>query len=85
MQDKDCQDIVERLAKLEQKTEDLEDFVKDMLVNKIDDLERKVGKKLGNTKEIVEKRFKWMLELFVLFFISTVIPLIALIIMVARG
>lgn len=85
MQDRDCQDIVERLAKLEQKTADLEDFVKDLLVNKIDELETKVGKKLGNTKEIVEKRFKWMLELFVMFFISIVIPLIGLIIMVARG
>lgn len=85
MQDKDCQDIVERLARLEQKTEDLEDFVKDLLVNKIDDLEKKMGKKLGNTKEIVEKRFKWMLGLFVLFFVSTIIPLIMLIIMVARG
>lgn len=85
MQDKDCQDIVERLARLEQKTEDLEDFVKDLLVNKIDDLEKKMGKKLGNTKEIVEKRFKWMIDLFVLFFVSTMIPLLMLIIMVARG
>ena len=85
MQDKDCRDIVERLAKLEQKTEDLEDFVKDLLVQKIDDLEKKVGIKIGNTKEIVEKRFKWMIDLFVLFFVSTIIPLIILIIMVARG
>ena len=85
MEDKDCRDIVERLAKLEQKTEDLEDFVKDLLANKIDDLEKKTGKKLGNTKEIVEKRFKWMIGLFVLFFVSTMIPLIILIIMAARG
>ncbi len=85
MEDKDCRDIVERLAKLEQKTEDLEDFVKDLLVQKIDDLEKKVGIKIGNTKEIVEKRFKWMIDLFVLFFVSTIIPLIILIIMVARG
>lgn len=85
MYDKGCQDIIERLAKLEQKTEDLEEFVKDTLLLKIDGLDDRMGKKLSNTKEIVEKRFKWMLGLFVLFFVSTVIPLIALIIMVARG
>ena len=85
MHNNDCQDIIERLARLEQKTEDLEDFVKDLLVQKIDDLEKKVGIKIGNTKEIVEKRFKWMIDLFVLFFVSTMIPLIMLIIMVARG
>ena len=92
MEDKGCRDILVQVAKLEQKTEDLEDFVKSILLHKIEALTNKIDleevdtkKELAATREIVEKRFKWMLGLFVLFFVSIVIPLITLIIMVAQG
>lgn len=82
MNDKNCQDILERLAKLEQKTDDLEEFVKNILLERIDKMENCIYEKMDGVKITTEKRFKWMLGLFVLFFISTVIPLI---IMVIRG
>ena len=75
--------IIERLAKLEQKSEDLEEFVKNNLLHRIDNMEKHIGymerhidEKIDCIKTIVERRFKWIIGLIITFFVCSIIPLI---------
>jgi len=81
--EEEFRDIIERLAKLEQKSEDLEEFVKNNLLHRIDnmekhisDMERHIDEKIDCIKTIVERRFKWIIGLVIMFFVCSVIPLI---------
>lgn len=96
MDDQKCNVILERLAKLEQKTDDLESFVKDTLLRKIDVLDDKMDDKINRLQKAVKDKtdnaigeakhnFKWMLELFVIFFLSTMSVLTTLIILIVTG
>ena len=75
--------IIERLAKLEQKTEDLEEFVKNNLLHRIDNMEkhisymeRQIYERIDCIKAVLERRFKWIIGLVIMFFVCSVIPLI---------
>ncbi len=75
--------IIERLAKLEQKSEDLEEFVKNNLLHRIDNMEKNINnmerhiyERIDCIKAIVERRFKWIIGLIITFFVCSIIPLI---------